>query len=261
MKNIHVINLCISISLLWNFSSAQTLNSKQEMSYLADTYIIKLTELKQFNGTVLLKKGDSIVLKKAYNLQNNESNTLYVSTESQYDLRSIAKLFAKVKLHEWETEGTLNLSTPLSTHIPNFPKGDSITIKQLLNHSSGLPREFSSTTKPPVEMSATDIVEQAKKENLEFRPGTKTQYSNVGFQLVYYLVGQLSNNSYANAMRHSFFNPLDMNRSGSHFNDAIQNKTHYAFGHYLDDNKHIVCECSMPSDDMQLGNLYSTCLI
>jgi len=71
---------------------------------IADTYFTKLTELGEFNGVVFLKKDNEIVLKKAYNMQSDTISTLHVEEESQFDLRSIAKLFAKLSILQLETE-------------------------------------------------------------------------------------------------------------------------------------------------------------
>lgn len=225
---------------------------------IADAYLSKLTNLKQFNGVVLLKHKGEIILERAYNIQKDKNISLYVTTNSQFDLRSVAKLLAKASILQLEKDGLINKAATIETYLPDFPNGDQITIQHLLDHSSGLPREFSNDILEFVNMSPEQIVELAKKEALEFEPGSKSQYSNVGFQLVYYLIGKTSGTSFQNYLQQTFFTPLGMVHAGSHFDDTANNKHLYAYGHYLSENDSIICECSTPLDDMRLGNLYAT---
>ena len=227
------------------------------MGLLADQYLSKLTELKSFNGTVLLKKEGKIVLRKAYNLPLYSPSSLRVTETSQYDLRSVAKLFAKVSLVDLAHENSLGLDDPLSKFIPDFPNGNQITIAHLLDHSSGLPRELSEGQMKPIDMSAGDVVRLAGLESLEFEPGSQSQYSNVGFQLLYYIIGQQQGSTFTGFLKENYFEPLQMNNSGSNFLDGSNLKTNYAYGHFLKDDR-LVCECEFPDDEMQMGNLYST---
>ena len=224
----------------------------------SDEYLTKLTNLKQFNGVALLLKDRKKVLQKAYNISNDSTSSLFVTKESQFDLRSISKLFAKISILQLEETGKLKRSDFIKKYIPNFPNGDKITIQHLTENSSGLPRELSNSSKKLINLTPKEVVELAAKETLEFTPGTEERYSNVGFQLLYYIIGQLHGSSYADYLQDTFFMPLQMKGSGSNFHENVGAKTHYAFGHYLNEEDKIVCECSIPDDDMQMGNFYAT---
>jgi hypothetical protein len=224
----------------------------------ADSYLSKLTSLKKFNGVVLLKKNEKIILNKAYNISSDSSSTLFVLANSQFDLRSVSKLFAKASLINLEEEGKLSMETTLDSFIPGFPRVDEITIHHLMHHSSGLPREFSDPSLKTIDMNAADIILQAEKETLEFEPGAKSQYSNVGYQLLYYIIGKAHESSFVNYLRDTFFTPLDMADSGSNFDDPKGRKTDYAYGHFIKEKDSILCVCSSPDDEMRMGNLYAT---
>ncbi|MEJ2585721.1 MAG: serine hydrolase, partial [Robiginitalea sp.] len=147
---------------------------------LLDTYLEKLTSLNQFNGAVLLKKDGKVLLRKAYNMASDTSGTFYVTTESQFDLRSVAKLFAKVAVRQLEKGGRLAPEDSLGTYVPGFPHGSEITVQHLMEHSSGLPRELNDSIQNTLALSPEEVVALAARESLEFRPGTREQYSNVG---------------------------------------------------------------------------------
>lgn len=236
-------------------SNEQT--SHKEITILADTYLSALTELKQFNGVVLLQKQGEIVLNKAYNITTDKNSSLYVHESSQFDIRSIAKLFAKHAMYELEREEKIDLDSNISYYIPAIPMEKQISFNHLLNHTSGLPREFINTAKPPVNMTTNDVIKYIANQNLEFAPGTDTRYSNLGYQLIYYSLGQIYNSTYVDVMRTKYFNTMGMVNSGSNFNDPLSSKLNYAFGHVVKDSI-ISCICDFENDDMKMGNLFST---
>lgn len=249
--------LFIIFSVMLGFGQGKSEATSLDYENSTNTYLTKLTALEQFNGVVLLKKGDEIVLKKAFNMGADETATLYVSEDSQFDLRSIAKLFAKLSVIQLEEEGKLLRKDKLSKYLPEFPNADKITIQHLMTNTSGLPRSFEDASKPYIELSPEDVVALAAKSELEFEPGEKELYSNVGFQLLYYIIGKATDSSFEKYINQQFFEPLGMLNSGSHFYDGKDRKHYYAYGHF-EKNDDILCECSYPEDEMKMGNLFST---
>jgi CubicO group peptidase (beta-lactamase class C family) len=231
--------------------------SKQVELKDAELYFTKLTELDDFNGVVLLKKNNEVFMSKAYNMSSDSTSTLFVNLNSQFDLRSIAKLFAKLSVILLEKEGKLSRNDKLSKFLPNFPNADQITIHHLMTNTSGLPRSFEPSSKSYIELSPDEVVALASKSKLEFEPGEKGLYSNIGFQLLYYTIGKVTNSTFEDYVNQGFFEPLGMLNSGSNFYKGKDRKQHYAFGHY-DKNDEIVCECTFPDDEMKMGNLFST---
>ena len=228
-----------------------------DLSELANSYFSKLTELGDFNGVVLLKKGEEVVLRKAYNMQSDPTSSLFVEERSQFDLRSIAKLFAKLSVIELESEGKLSRHDKLYKYLPDFPNADIITIDHLMTNTSGLPRSFEASDKPYIALSPEEVVTLASKSRLEFNPGAKELYSNVGFQLLYAVIGKVTNSSFEDYINHQYFKPLGMRNSGSNFYHGKNRKHDYAYGHYKNDDK-IICECTFPDEDLKTGNLFST---
>ncbi|MDX1463501.1 MAG: serine hydrolase domain-containing protein [Marinirhabdus sp.] len=237
---------------------AQSENPEAHMAELADVYFSKLTGLEDFNGVVLLKKNDEIILNKAYTMSSDTTSTLFITKNSQFDLRSLAKLFAKISIIDLEAEGKLLREDTLSKYLPDFPNAKTITIEQLMSNTSGLPRTFEESDRPYIELGREDVLELAATSKLEFEPGTEERYSNVGFQLIYYTIGEATGTSFESYINQHCFEPLGMRNTGSHFFTGKDRKTQYAFGHYRSNDKTIVCECVLPSDDMQMGNLFST---
>ena len=223
---------------------------------VANEYMTKLTELEQFNGVVLLKKKDQIILKKAYNMRDEKNSKLYVYDDSQFDIRSISKLFAKVSVVDLEQKGLLNKNDLIEKYLPDFPNGNQITIEHLMNNKSGLPRELSNVENT-LELMPEQVIQLASKESLEFEPGADQRYSNVGFQLLYYIIGQVTEGSFADYLKNTYFKPLQMIGTADNFDSKLTDWSKYAYGHYWNDDK-LQCVESFPNDDMKMGNFHST---
>jgi CubicO group peptidase (beta-lactamase class C family) len=230
---------------------------KDSLFSVADEYLNKLTALKQFNGVVLLKKEGEIVLHRSYNMSKETDAKLYVNKESQFDIRSIAKLFAKVSVIELEQAGRLNRTDLVQKFLPNFPNGEVITIEHLMRNQSGLPRELSNVENSLV-LSPEEVIALAAKESLEFAPGSEERYSNVGFQLLYYILGKASGGTFSKYLDQTVFQPLQMTGSGDNFDENFTDWTHYAYGHFLDEDNQLQSVDGFPKDDMQMGNFHST---
>ncbi|WP_224489891.1 serine hydrolase domain-containing protein [Robertkochia flava] len=223
----------------------------------ADDYLSALADMGQFNGVVVLENNGKILLHKAYTTEKFRSESLAVDTLSQFDLRSVSKLMAKAVLFQLEKEGKLDLSAPLATYLDGFSFGDRVSVQQLMDHRSGLPRELSGLEEDPIDLTASEVMEYVRSQSLEFDPGTDTLYSNPGYQILYYLIGTIEGKPYPEVLRERFFDPLQMNGSGAHFLDKDAKLSHYAYGHYLKNDSLIKVD-PLEKEDMQLGHLFST---
>ena len=105
-----IITICFCISCNQVLTKKIDISVRNDsIAYKADLYLKKLTDLKKFNGVVLLKKGNEVLLERAYNLTSDSLSSLYVTKSSQFDLRSVAKLFAKISLVKLVEEGKIDL--------------------------------------------------------------------------------------------------------------------------------------------------------
>ncbi|WP_224483429.1 serine hydrolase domain-containing protein [Robertkochia aurantiaca] len=224
---------------------------------LAERYMAALTELQQFNGVLLLSSGDELLLNKAYTIKGDIPPSMEVNTHSQFDIRSVSKLFAKAALLELQEEGKIQLSDSIGLYISGLPWGDKITLVMLMNHSSGLGRELSGFDGDLIEVEPEEMMGLISKESLEFEPGTKSQYSNLGFQLIYYLIEQVSGMTYPVFLRKYFFEPWGMKASGAHFYDPTASLESYAKGHYMKNDSLRVID-QLDREDARLGHLFST---
>jgi hypothetical protein len=258
----HVLLLLSSLILIKS-ASAQVKNkevispSPVKIQAQLDEYLSTLTRLRKFNGCIYVKANDQDVLKKAYNISTNLESSLHVDTASQFDIHSVSKLMAYSILAKLQDEHKVKLTDTLSKYLPNFPNASQITINQLLQHKSGLPRELRSKPHQALKLTPDEIISAASKEKLDFAPGSNTLYSNVGYEVIYYLIGKLTHKRFVECVKEYIFEPLHMNASGAHFFISHSNLRYPALNHQLQEG--VITQIpNITEDDFSTARIYSS---
>ena len=237
-----------------DFESKHTEEIKQRI----DEYFSALTKIGKFNGVVFATKNDTLYIHKAYNLNQDKLSTTYVTTESQFDIHSVSKLMAHYLIEKFELEGKVKKSESVTKFIPDFPNGEKITIEMLLNHSSGLPRSLEGVKEDLINLTTEQIIEYSKKQTLLFEPGTGKQYSNVAYELIYIIIQEISNKTFAQCLSDEVFQPLGMKNSGAHFYIKEINLENLAKNHKKDDDGTIIQIDNILSDELKTARIFST---
>ena len=108
---------------------------------------------------------------------------------------------------------------PLVNYLPAFrmasPEYTQVTVRMLLNHSSGFPgTDYRGLfTFSPVPACSTQVLETLKGQRLKHHPGYLNTYCNDGFTLIEQLVLAVTGRSYARFVQDEIFGPLGMNHS------------------------------------------------
>ncbi len=167
---------------------------------------------------VLVAKDGKIVYEKGFGYANIEKNEL-ITPETKFRIGSITKQFIASSILKLQEEGKVTVHDKLSKFIPDFNKGDEVTIHHLLTHTSGI---HSYTNKPDFVARVTtpitedQLVELIKKEPYDFEPGERYQYNNSGYVLLGYIIRKITGKSFGDYLRETFFVPLGMNNTGVH---------------------------------------------
>ncbi|HRH51358.1 MAG TPA: serine hydrolase [Panacibacter sp.] len=192
----------------------------QDAGNKIDELISAYSKLNKFNGSALVAKNGTILLNKGYGYRN-AADKLMNNEESIFQLGSITKQFTAAVILKLQEEKKLKVTDKLSKFFPDYPKGDSITIKQLLTHTSGI---YSYTNDG--NFMANEITKNKSREEmmalfkdkpLDFSPGTGWNYSNSGYSLLGYIIEVVTKKSYEEAVRKYIFTPLHMTHSGFDF--------------------------------------------
>ena len=182
--------------------------SENQTAVKINEYFTEITKQEKFNGNVLVALGDKIILKKSYNI-SAKTDGLKTSIDKQFMIASVAKLFVKFAFLKLEEQGKIKLDDKLNKFVPDFPNGDKITVRHLINHSSGLPRELTDRENLK-DVTLEKIVELAKKEKLQFEPGSETLYSNIGYQMLLYILSKPAPGGYENFIKKNLLKPFAM---------------------------------------------------
>ena len=165
-------------------------------------------ENKEFTGSVLVAKGDQILLNKGYGLANREWNIPNTPT-TKYRLGSVTKQFTAAAILLLEEQGKLKVEDLVKTHWPDAPAAwDKVTIFHLLTHTSGIPSVTSLPDFKTWKLSDTTAEKTTgyvRDKPLEFPPGSQFHYSNSGYILLGYLIERISGQSYG-----EFLNQKDL---------------------------------------------------
>lgn len=195
-----------------------------------DEYFNALTSIKNFNGNVIIAKKGNVLLDKSYNIKDT-SNNIVVDKDSKFIIASVSKIFIKFAILKLVEQNKLQLTDKLNRFISDFPNGDKITVEHLMQHRSGLPRELKEYEEYD-SLSLNQIVDLAKAENLQFEPGTRIFYSNVGYFILHYIIQKASDYGYLNFVQKEIFNKMNL-KNTFEFNSS--NKiNNFAYGYYLD---------------------------
>jgi CubicO group peptidase (beta-lactamase class C family) len=211
MKNILI---AVAVLFLQNYCFAQ--NEAERIDTLLNAY----TSLSQFNGSALVAAKGKILLNKGYGYRDAATGVLN-DEHSIFQLGSVTKQFTSAVILKLQEEHKLSVSDKLSKFFPAYPKGDSITIKELLTHTAGIynytnDENFmkNEITKPKTRGQMMALFEN---KPLDFSPGTSWSYSNSGYSMLGYIIEKITGISYEEAVRNYIFSPLKMTHSGFDF--------------------------------------------
>ncbi len=131
---------------------------------------------------------------------------------------SITKTMTSVMMQQLDAERKLSLSDPLSKYFLNMPNGDSVTLLQMLNHSSGL-SDYVENDKGSMwlrrKASEAEILNLIRAQGSVFKPGTSVKYSNSGYYLLTKILEKESGASFADNLKKRILKPLGMKNTFS----------------------------------------------
>ena len=187
-----------------------------------------------------------------------------VSSTSIFKVWSVSKLFTALEIFREVEEGLVKLDDPLIKYLPNFSiqidfgENDQITIRSILAHQSGLPRN--ECLKVPLfegQTGSLDRFEIGTWDCIQATPsGTRYKYSNLGYDLLGRVIEENRKAGYAQYMRDEFLNSLGM-RNTTFDSGDITDKERLVLGyHYHKRNYQPMVQNDISS--VPSGNMYST---
>lgn len=221
MTKINLYQLLQVISILLGaFISplAQTFTPDRKVAREADEYMRSFVKTEGFSGSVLLARDGRSLFSKAYGLANIELDVPN-TPQTLFRIASITKPFTATSIMMLQERGKLSVNDSFCKYLADCPSAwQSITIRNLLTHTSGLPRyngpEY--RKRAPLPVTHDEIIVRLKSKPLEFTPGEKFDYTDSGYYLLGMIIERLSGRSYDDFLQQNICVPLRMKHTGYH---------------------------------------------
>ena len=164
--------------------------------------------------TIGVAQGDEIIHLKGYGLANVELS-VPASAESVYRIGSITKMFTAAGILLLAEEGKLSLDDPLTKFVPDYPAdpGEKITVRHLLNHTSGLVNFTSLPDHRTVmrrDLRHEEILARFQDKPSLFEPGEKFAYCNSGYYLLGMIIEATSEQKFEPFLQQRILDPLKL---------------------------------------------------
>lgn len=195
-----------------------------------------------FTGVALVVTNDQIIHAKGYGYS---SPSVPNNVETIFHVASVTKQFTAAAIMQLVDARVLDLAESINAYLPEkymTPLWNSVTVHHLLSHSSGITdyavtRDYYDVVDGFCLGDTVDgMVQEAMSKDLEFAPGTKYAYSNIGFTLLGLIIERQTDTPYAQYMKENILQPLGMASSKVHTEGHVPARNE-AHGHRWDDDK------------------------
>lgn len=195
------------------------------------TKLMKEKNIPGLSIAIALPGGNKI--ERSYGLANLE-HKIPVEKDSIFEIGSISKTFTSIGILMLQEEGKLSVNDRVTKYFPQYPGWGDITIKHLLQHTSGI-KELTIVEpfkgNPMKSWTPQEIIARVSQEALDFEPGQKAQYSNTGCIILGLIIEKVTGISFGDFLSQRIIKPLEMTNTMLGSNSLIVPKrvAGYAF--------------------------------
>lgn len=196
--------------------------------------------------SVAVVKDGEVVYANGFGLADGPRN-VHTTKDSVYHWWSMTKIPTAVAVMQLHERGMLDIDDPIGNYLPFFKvtyKGSenpNITIRQVLNHSSGLPDAMPelvtwlhSEGDSPVNQTELVIDKFSEYDQLVFAPGDKTRYSNWGYMVLGALIEAVAGQTYEQYVIENILSPLGMQNTNFVYTEAMAENEAIGSQHLVD---------------------------
>jgi CubicO group peptidase (beta-lactamase class C family) len=217
---------------------------------------------------VMVKKDGKILFVQGYGVRQL-SSPAKIDPETNFRLASFTKQFTAMAIMLLAHDGKVHYDDRLNRFFPDLPPyGKDITVRELLNHTSGLPdyAEIMEKTEkngapdkwsPEHQIQDEEVLALLKAQPVgKFEPGTRWEYSNSGYVVLGLIVAKVSRMPYREFLQRRIFNPFKMNHTVV-YQKGINTVSNRAFGYSKENDKFVETDQSPTSATLGDGGIYS----
>ncbi len=212
---------CLFFCLLLSFTPIARTNPDESATSL-DTKTIARSEIWQSivsgragSATVAILDSGKFVYSEGFAMADR-SQSIPVDKNTLFNIGSISKVYCATALMLLVDEGKIELDKPVITYLPEFTMADErykrITVRMLLNHTSGLPGgsyansfgfQYHKDFLP-------ETLKTLSKSKLKHDPGENAVYCNDGFSLTEMIIEKISGKKFTQFLAERIFSPLSL---------------------------------------------------
>lgn len=197
----------------------------ERINQVADAWV---ASGKAVGVAVEVSRGGQVVFARGFG-RANLGSAAPVTTATAFRIGSVSKQFTAAAIMQLVQADKVSLDDTVSVYFPNFPRGDEVTVRQLLTHTSGIRNytEFGMNPWAVVQMMRDHTTDAwtryiaGQKPLYDFAPGSAWHYSNSGFFLLGAIVEKVSGEPLSIYLRDNIFSPLGMSQTAIDGNSDI----------------------------------------
>ena len=218
------------------FISILDLSGQSERIERVDSLLTEMTANDLFSGSVLIADGPNILLSKGYGYSDRE-NKIKNTPDTRFDLSSGSKIFTGTALVYLAQQGKVSFSDTIGKYFPGLPKGNVITIHQILTHSSGLDNFYKARGFSYKDIkNCTDIIPYMKTLPLVYEPGDSCIYSTGNPIVIGAVIEKITGMDFRDYIGQLFVDPLDLNNTCfAKYWELDESQRQYAIGYRKND--------------------------
>ena len=216
---------------------------------------------------VLVRQNGKTIFEHVYGVRDLRTKSK-IDVRTNFRLASFTKQFTAMAIMLLVHDGKLRYDETLTQIFPDFPDyGKSITVRNLLNHVSGLPdyedlmeaaeKANGPLWSPEKQIQDAEVLQLLEKEKTgKFAPGTSWSYSNSGYVVLGLIVAKASGKTYGEFLRERIFTLLKMNHTlvYQRGKNEVENR---GFGHSMENGGLKETDQSSTSATLGDGGIYS----
>ena len=205
--------LAATIICLCGGTALAQLPASEELGNRVDAVAKQMLSRHTAGVSVAVARDGRVILARGYGMANVE-HSVAVTPETVFHIASISKNILAAVVLQLVDEGKLRLDDDVTKYVPEAPtQGRQVTVRQLLNHTSGI---YSFTSLPNaadnerLELTHEQVLGLIKDRPFDFEPGTRWRYDNSAFYLAGMVVERVTKQEYGAYVREHVFKPLGM---------------------------------------------------
>ncbi|MGH2642466.1 MAG: serine hydrolase domain-containing protein [Chitinophagaceae bacterium] len=246
--------LFLLCSIAFTFDSVNA----QSIAQHADSIMQHLYPDNKPGAALLIEKNGKIIIEKGYGLADLKTKTS-VTSSTDFRMASVSKQFTAMSIMLLAERNRLSVNDKITKYFTHLPSSlRSITIRQLLTHSSGIwsyEELIPDTQKTQVlDEDVLNLIET--KDSAYFSPGTEFRYSNTGYCLLALIVQKVSGVPFAEFIMQNIFQPLKMKNSMEYIEG--ENIPDRAYGYHWNNGQYHFADQSVTSATKGDGGVYTS---